>query len=63
MVVLVANRKYNWVECDEHTIELAPRMPTYEGWKNSGRTPHEWKNGVVRDLHYSIGLKKGIGVS
>jgi hypothetical protein len=42
-VVLVANRKYAWVDCDEHIVELAPRLPTYEEWKNSDKTPHSWK--------------------
>jgi hypothetical protein len=27
-VVLVANKKYVWADCDEHIVELAPRLPT-----------------------------------
>ena len=42
-VVLVATRKYAWVDCDEHVVELAPRIPTYEEWKNSDKTPRSWK--------------------
>ena len=26
-VALVANKRFGWVDCDEHFTELAPRMP------------------------------------
>jgi uncharacterized protein YeaO (DUF488 family) len=42
-IVLVANKRFGWVDCDEHIIELAPRMTTQEEWKNSTMTPGDWK--------------------
>jgi len=42
-VVLVANKRYVWVDCDEHITELAPRIATQEEWKNSRMTPGDWK--------------------
>lgn len=43
VVILVANRRYNWVDCDEHIIELAPRIPTRDEWKKSEMTSYDWK--------------------
>jgi uncharacterized protein YeaO (DUF488 family) len=42
-VVLVANKRFGWVDCDEHITELAPRIATHEEWKNSRMTPGDWK--------------------
>jgi uncharacterized protein YeaO (DUF488 family) len=42
-VVLVANNRYGWVDCDEHIPELAPRIHTQDEWKKSKVTPHDWK--------------------
>lgn len=42
-VVLVANRRYAWVDCDEHITELAPRVSTRDEWKKSNMTPYDWK--------------------
>ena len=42
-VVLVSNRRYNWVDCDEHIPELAPRIPTRDEWKRSKMTHYDWK--------------------
>jgi len=42
-VVLIANRRFGWVECDEHNTELAPRIPTLDEWKKSKMTPYDWK--------------------
>jgi len=42
-VILVANKRFGWVDCDEHITELAPRIATHEEWKNSRMTPHDWK--------------------
>jgi uncharacterized protein YeaO (DUF488 family) len=42
-VVLVANKRFGWVDCDEHITELAPRIATNEEWKNSRMTPGDWK--------------------
>jgi uncharacterized protein YeaO (DUF488 family) len=42
-VVLVANKRYGWVDCDEHITELAPRIDTHDEWKKSKVTPHDWK--------------------
>ena len=41
--VLVANKRYYWVDCDEHIKELAPRIGTHDEWKKSQVTPHDWK--------------------
>jgi hypothetical protein len=29
-IVLVANKRFGWVDCDKHITELAPRIATYE---------------------------------
>jgi uncharacterized protein YeaO (DUF488 family) len=42
-VILVANRKFGWVDYDEHFIELAPRLPTIDEWKNSKMTSDDWE--------------------
>ena len=42
-IILVANKRFGWVDCDEHITELAPRSPTHEEWKNSRMTPGDWK--------------------
>ena len=42
-VVLVANKRYGWVDCDEHITELAPHINTHDEWKKSKVTPHDWK--------------------
>ena len=42
-IVLVANKRFGWVDCDEHITELAPRVATHEEWKNSRMTPGDWK--------------------
>jgi hypothetical protein len=42
-VVLIANRRHGWVDCDERIIELAPRVPTYDEWRNSEMTKYDWK--------------------
>jgi uncharacterized protein YeaO (DUF488 family) len=42
-VVLVANKRFGWVDCDEHITELAPRLATHDEWKNSRKTPYDWK--------------------
>ena len=42
-VVLVASKRFGWVDCDEHITELAPRIATHEEWKNSRMTPGDWK--------------------
>ncbi len=42
-VVLVANKRYGEVDCDEHITELAPRNVTHDEWKKSKATPHDWK--------------------
>ena len=42
-VVLVANKRYGWVDCYEHITELAPRKDTHDEWKKSKVTPHDWK--------------------
>ena len=42
-VVLVANKRYGWVDFDEHITELAPRIATIDEWKNSKTTAHDWK--------------------
>jgi uncharacterized protein YeaO (DUF488 family) len=42
-IVLVANKRYSWVDCDEHITELAPRISTNDEWKKSKMTPHDWK--------------------
>ncbi len=43
-IILVANRRFSWVDCDEHIVELAPHIPTFNDWKNSKLTSHDWKN-------------------
>jgi uncharacterized protein YeaO (DUF488 family) len=42
-VVLVAIKRYGWVDCDEHITELAPRIDTHDEWKKGTETPHDWK--------------------
>ena len=42
-IVLVADKRYGWVDCDEHITELAPRIATNDEWKKSKMTPHDWK--------------------
>ena len=42
-IILVANKRFGWVDCDEHITELAPRTATHEEWKNSRMTPADWK--------------------
>jgi uncharacterized protein YeaO (DUF488 family) len=42
-IILVANRRFGWVDCDEHIVELAPHIPTVEEWKNSKMTSDDWK--------------------
>ena len=42
-VILVANKRFRWVDCDEHITEVAPRITTHEEWKNSRMTPGDWK--------------------
>jgi antitoxin component of MazEF toxin-antitoxin module len=42
-VVLVANRRFGWVDCDEHVTELAPRIATHDEWKKSKMTAHDWE--------------------
>ncbi|MBA2433596.1 MAG: DUF488 family protein [Chthoniobacterales bacterium] len=42
-VVLVATKRFGWVDCDEHITELAPRIATHEEWKNSRMTHDDWK--------------------
>ena len=42
-IILVANKKFVWLDCDEHISELAPRRATHEEWKNSRMTPGDWK--------------------
>jgi len=40
-VVLIANRRFGWVESDEHNTELAPHIPTLDEWKKSKMTPYD----------------------
>jgi len=40
-VVLVANKRYGWVDCDEYITELAPRIATHDEWKKSKMTAHD----------------------
>ena len=47
-VVLVANKRYGWVDCDEHITELAPRIVTHDEWKKSNMTPHDWKKFSIK---------------
>ena len=47
-VVLVANKRYGWVDCDEHITELAPRIVTHDEWKKSKVTPHDWKKFSIK---------------
>ena len=42
-IVLVANKRYGWVDFDEHITELAPRIATHNEWKESKMTAHDWK--------------------
>jgi uncharacterized protein YeaO (DUF488 family) len=42
-IILIANRRFAWVDCDEHILELAPRIPTLDEWKNSTMAPYDWK--------------------
>jgi uncharacterized protein YeaO (DUF488 family) len=42
-IILVANRRFGWVDCDEHIVELAPHIPTLSNWKNSKMTSDDWK--------------------
>ena len=42
-IVLVADKRYGWVDCDEHITELAPRIATNDEWKKSKMTPPDWK--------------------
>jgi uncharacterized protein YeaO (DUF488 family) len=42
-VVLVANKRYGWVDSDEHITELAPRFTTHDEWKKSKMTAHDWE--------------------
>ena len=42
-IILVANRRFGWVDCDDHIIELAPHIPTLNEWKNSKMTSDDWK--------------------
>lgn len=44
-VVLVANKRYGWVDCDEHITELAPRIDTHDEWKKS---THDWKKFSIK---------------
>jgi uncharacterized protein YeaO (DUF488 family) len=41
-VVLVAIRRYDWVDFDEHITQLAPRIPTVVEWKKSKMTTDDW---------------------
>ena len=40
--VLVANKRYGRVDCDEHITELAPRIDTHDEWKKS-KVTQDWK--------------------
>ena len=42
-IVLVANKRYSWVDCDEYISELAPRIVAHDEWKESKMTPNDWK--------------------
>jgi uncharacterized protein YeaO (DUF488 family) len=42
-IILVANKRFVWLDCDEHITELVPRSATHEEWKNSRMTPGDWK--------------------
>jgi uncharacterized protein YeaO (DUF488 family) len=53
-VVLIASRRFSWVDCDEHNIELAPREPTLDEWKMSKMTPIDWKKFTRK---YAIEMK------
>ena len=42
-IVLVANKRYGWVDFDEHITDLAPRLTTLDEWKDSKMTPQDWR--------------------
>ena len=49
-VVLVANKRYGLVDCDEHITELAPRIDTHDEWKKSKVTPHDCKKNFQANI-------------
>lgn len=55
-VILIANKKYGWIDCDEHIAELAPRIPTRDEWKKSKMTSYDWERFTRK---YTAEMKSG----